>query len=68
MVKREVYCDVCGEKIGSLLVTRMTILEDVAKMAILERNKREMDLCKKCTTWLLDLIADRQMEKSATRE
>lgn len=60
MIKREVYCDVCGEKENPFCATRMVIKR------VTNDKSREMDLCETCTTWLLDLIADRQVEKSTT--
>lgn len=57
MTKTETYCDICGEKINPFEATRLFIHE---------WERHEMDLCKSCTTWLLDLIADRQVEKTMT--
>lgn len=57
MTKTETYCDVCGRKVNPC---------DATRMVINEWKRHEMDLCKKCTTWLLDLIAYRQTEMSTT--
>lgn len=57
MTKTETFCDICGDKVRPFGVTRMTLTE---------WEYRKMDLCKTCTNWLLDLIADRQVEKSTT--
>lgn len=57
MTKTETYCDICGKKINPFEATRLFIHE---------WELHEMDLCKKCTTWLLDLINYRQTEMSTT--